>query len=88
LRSTTIYTVNKTIKNTLGWRVGGYWNSAMFGKELKNLASESITTDTNGKVTWHVKSNFVTNAQGDITGFNRTYPLTGFWEKMTISYQY
>lgn len=87
LSSTTNYTIDKTVNNTFGWRSGAYWSSALFGKELKNVTSESITTNTSGNITWHVKNSFVSNAQGNITGLNRNYPLTGFWEKTIVSYQ-
>ncbi|MBL7814152.1 MAG: hypothetical protein JNL70_04025 [Saprospiraceae bacterium] len=87
LDRTTTYKYDKTVKNTLGWRGAGYWNSSVFGKELKNAATETITTDTNGKITWHIKLSYETDAQGYITKFERNYPQTGFWEKTTVNYQ-
>ena len=87
LVSTTQYTYNTSKINTLSWRHTGYWSGPLFGEKSKNLWTEYKITKLDGTVSWHVKADYESDAQGYIVKSHLDYPLTGFKETTTYSYE-
>jgi hypothetical protein len=82
------YKVDGAKLNKSQMSYSGYWYSnTLFGKPNKNLIVEYKNFNTAGTLKWHSQTNYELNSDGYPVKYTKSYPLTGFIENTTLTFE-